>query len=171
MLNLSTADETDDGSFHPFRDVLDSTERFEDIEQEIATTCQHGDLHGLHVLCDGSGNAAVIDFGNVGPAPSCTDPIVLELSVSFHKDSPFRGHSWPTVQQSEAWFDVDEYLQRCPVPNFVAACRDWANEASTPAGLSAVLYAEAVRQLKCKDTNHPRVLGIACAAMRNRVWH
>ena len=158
----------DDVAFQPYRDALGSTECFEEIAQEIATSCQHGDLHGFNVLCDGLGNAVVIDFGNVGRAPSCIDPIVLELSVLFHKDSPFQGHPWPTNDQSEAWFDLEDYLQGCPVPNFVKACREWAHEASRPAGLTAVLYAEAVRQLKYKDTNHDRALGIARAAIRHR---
>ena len=68
----------DDVAFQPYRDALGSTECFEEIAQEIATSCQHGDLHGFNVLCDGLGNAVVIDFGNVGRAPSCIDPIVLE---------------------------------------------------------------------------------------------
>ena len=160
------AQRIDDSVFQPYREALGPTERFEEIEQEMETSCQHGDLHGLNVLCDTSGNPAVIDFGNVGRAPSCIDPIVLELSVLFHKDSPFQGNSWPTNAQSEAWFDLEEYLPGCPVPNFIRKCREWANEAGRPADLSPVVYAEAVRQLKYEDTNHDRALGIARAAIR-----
>ena len=106
-----------DLELHPYRDALGSTESFEEIEQEMTTSCQHGDLHGFNVLCNGSGRAVVIDFGNVGPAPACIDPIILELSILFHKDSPFRSHSWPTNKQTEAWFNLDEYLVGCPAPS------------------------------------------------------
>ena len=160
------ADRIRDSVFRLFGDALGATDHFEEIEHEMATSCQHGDLHGLNVLCDGAGKPAVIDFANVGYAPSCIDPIVLELSVLFHKESPFQGNSWPTNAQTDFWFDLDEYLSGCPVPNFIRACREWANEAGQPADLPPIVYAEAVRQLKYKDTNHDRALGIARAAIR-----
>ena len=155
-----------DAAFQPHRNALETTENFEEIEQEMLSSCQHGDLHGFNVLCARSGDAVVIDFGNVGPAPSCVDPIVLELSILFHKDSPFQDHQWPTDEQAEAWFDLDEYLLGCPVPDFIKACRGWATEASLSTDLPPVVYAEAVRQLKYQDTNHERALGIARAALR-----
>ena len=155
-----------DSEFQKFRGDLGATDGFEEIQQELVTSRQHGDLHGLNVLCNSSGNAAIIDFGNVGFAPSCIDPIVLEMSVLFHKDSPFQGNSWPTNEQSEAWFDLETYLLGCPIPNFISKCRDWAREVSRPTDLPPVVYAEAVRQLKYKDTNHDRALGIARAAIR-----
>ena len=157
----------DDSVFLPYRDALGSTEGFEEIEREMSTSCQHGDLHGFNVLCNESGKAIVIDFGNVGPAPSCIDPIILELSILFHSDSPFRSDSWPTNQQAKAWFNLEEYLQGCPVPAFIKECRQWAKEACEPADLPPVVYAEAVRQLKYEDTNHDLALGIAHAAMQN----
>ena len=156
----------DDSVFQAFREDLGATEHFEEIEQEMTTSCQHGDLHGFNVLCNESGGAVVIDFGNVGPAPICIDPIILELSVLFHTDSPFRSNLWPTNEQAEAWFDLEEYLVGCPVPEFVRKCREWANETGGPTDLPPVVYAEAVRQLKYTDTNHERALGIARAAMR-----
>ena len=159
----------DDSVFQPFRGVLGSTETFEEIEQDMTTSCQHGDLHGFNVLCSVSGGAVLIDFGNVGPAPICTDPIILELSVLFHKDSPFRNNPWPTNEQAEAWFHLEEYLVGCPVPEFIRECRQWANETSGPAGLPPVVYTEAVRQLKYEDANRERAWGIARAAMRMAV--
>ena len=155
----------DDSAFRPFRDSLGETGYFEEIEQEMTTSYQHGDLHGFNVLCNDSGGAVVIDFGNVGPGPSCVDPILLELSVLFHKDSPWRSNSWPTQEQSEAWFNLEEYLLGCPVPHFIRKCREWANETGGPPDLPPVVYAEAVRQLKYGDTNHERALGIARAAV------
>ena len=155
----------DDSAFLPYRDALGSTEAFEEIEREMSTSCQHGDLHGSNALCNESGKVIIIDFGNVGPAPSCIDPIILELSILFHSDSPFGSNSWPTNQQAKAWFNLEEYLQGCPAPAFIKKCREWANEAGEPADVSSVVYAEAVRQLKYGDTNHDRALGIAYAAM------
>ena len=160
------AQRIDDSKFYPYRDALASTESFEDIEQEMTTSFQHGDLHGFNILCNTSGGAVVIDFGNVGPAPTCTDPIILELSVLFHKESPFRNNSWPTIAQAEAWFDLDEYLRGCPFPEFIRKCREWASETGGPTDLPPVVYTEAVRQLKYEDTNRERALGIARAAIR-----
>ena len=160
------AQRIDDSVFQPYRDYLELTENFEEIEHEMTTSCQHGDLHGFNILCDGSGKPVVIDFGNVGPAPSCIDPIILELSVLFHRDSPFRNNSWPTNEQAESWFKLEEYLVGCPIPEFIRKCRAWANHVGGPDDLEPVVYAEAVRQLKYQDTNHERALGIARAAMR-----
>ena len=155
-----------DPEFQPHRNALVSTEIFEEVEQEVITSLQHGDLHGFNVLCNDSGGTVVIDFGNVGRAPSCIDPILLELSALFHKDSPFRDDWWPTNKQTEAWFNLDEYLLDCPFPRFIRKCREWAIEAGGPSALPPVVYAEAVRQLKYRDTNHERALRIARAAIR-----
>lgn len=160
------AQRIDDSKFLAYRGEIGSIESFEAIKQEIMMSFQHGDLHGFNVLCNTSGGAVVIDFGNVGCAPSCIDPIILELSVLFHKDSPFRNNSWPTIAQTESWFDLDEYLRNCPFPEFIRKCREWANETSRPTDLPPVVYIEAVRQLKYEDTNRERALGIARAAIR-----
>ena len=156
----------DNSALEPHRKALGSTEVFEAMEQQFTICSQHGDLHGFNVLCDCSGGTVVIDFGNVGPAPACTDPTLLELSVLFHSDSPFRSHSWPTMEQLEAWFDLDEYLIGCPIPGFIRKCREWAIEAGGESDLPPVVYSEAVRQLKYEDTDHQRALAIARAAMR-----
>ena len=160
------AERIDDEAFHPYADFLASTENYEEKERVIMMSCQHGDLHGFNVLCNDAGRAVIIDFGNVGPAPSCLDPLLLELSVLFHGDSPFRNASWPTIQQAEAWFNLEEYLIGCPVPEFIRKCREWAYETCKQDDLAPVVYAESVRQLKYKDTNHDRALGIARAAMQ-----
>ena len=160
------AQRTPESVIQPYRDALGATGDFEEIEQEMTTSCQHGDLHGFNVLCNESGAPVVIDFGNVGPAPTCIDPIILELSVLFHMDSPFRSIPWPTNEQAEAWFNLEEYLRGCPVPEFIRKCREWANETGGPTDLPPVVYTEAVRQLKFEDTNRERALGIARAAIR-----
>ena len=150
----------------PFLDALGPIKSLEEIERQVKTSCQHGDLHGFNVLCNPSGGAVVIDFGNVGPAPACLDPVVLELSVLFHNESPFCNNSWPTIEQTEEWFDVDEYVRDCPAPKFIRKCREWASETGGVSGLPLVVYTEAIRQLKYKDTNHDRALAIARAAIR-----
>ena len=155
----------DDDAFRSYADILASAGKYEENEREITMSCQHGDLHGHNVLCDDAGRAVIIDFGNVGPAPSCLDPLLLELSILFHGDSPFRNDSWPTSLQAEAWFNLEEYLIGCPVPEFIRKCREWAYEACGQDDLAPVVYAESVRQLKYQDTNHHRALGIARAAM------
>lgn len=150
----------------PFLDTLGPVEPIEEVEQQMSTSCQHGDLHGFNVLCNTSGNAVIIDFGNVGPAPTCLDPVLLELSVLFHKESPFQDGSWPTIEQTEAWFDIDKYLQDCPFPEFIKKCREWASETGGPLDLPRVVYTEAVRQLKYENTNHSRALSVARAAIQ-----
>ena len=159
----------DDETFEPYQDVLGSAEAFEEIKLEMTTSCQHGDLHGLNVLCKTSEEVVVIDFGNVGPAPICTDPVTLELSVLFHRDSPFRNSSWPTNKQAEAWFNLEEYLVGCPVPDFIRECREWASETDGASALSPVVYAQSVQQLKYEDTNHELALGIARAAIQKGI--
>ena len=155
-----------DSKFEQFRDAIGSPESFEEIERELTTGYQHGDLHGFNVLCSTSGKVVVIDFGSVGPAPACIDPIILELSVLFHRDSPFRSISWPAKRQIDAWFNLEEYLLGCPIPGFIRKCREWANGGGEPTDLPPVVYAEAVRQLKYGDTDHERALGIARAAIK-----
>ncbi|MXZ01060.1 response regulator [Candidatus Poribacteria bacterium] len=151
------------------RSMLDSywpLEALEEVKQKVTCCCQHGDLHGFNVLCNESGGAVVIDFGNVGFAPACLDPVVLELSILFHRDSPFRKSSWPTIEQTEAWFDIDEYVRDCPCPNFVKKCREWAIETGGTLDLPLVVFSHALRQLKYPNTDHERALGIARAAKR-----
>ena len=155
----------DDVAFEPYRAALTASKEFEKIELEITTSWQHGDLHGLNVLCDDASNAVIIDFGNVGVAPTSVDPIQLELSLLFHPESPFRDCSWPSVGQAGAWFNLEEYLLGCPIPNFVRKCREWAYESGDSTNLPSVAYAEAVRQLKYPDTDDQVALGIARAAI------
>ncbi|MCY3991390.1 MAG: response regulator [Caldilineaceae bacterium] len=150
----------------PFLEALGPVEAQEEVEQQVRTSCQHGDLHGFNVLCNASGGAVVIDFGNVGPAPACVDPVLLELSVLFHKESPFRNGSWPTIEQTESWFDIEAYLRGCPFPKFIKKCREWASENGGYSGLPMVVYAEAIRQLKYESTDQHRALGIVRAAIR-----
>ena len=146
---------------------LGPMEALKEVKQKVRMSRQHGDLHGFNVLCGASGEAVVVDFGNVGVAPACLDPVVLELSLVFHRGSPIRNSSWPTMEQSEIWFDIDEYVRGCPFPKFVKKCREWASETGGTTGLPLVVCAEALRQLKYKDTDHDRAIAIARAAKRH----
>ncbi|MPZ99898.1 MAG: phosphotransferase [Dehalococcoidia bacterium] len=128
---------------------------------------QHGDLHGANVLVGEAEMPLLIDFANVEERASCFDPVVLELSLLFHPQSPFRDLDWPSVSQCEQWDDLDAYLVDCPAADFVRACRRWALEASAdPVTVYAVAYAEALRQLQYASNEAERALGIARAACR-----
>ena len=155
-----------DKLFQPFAAAIGTSPELEDQICELTTNCQHGDFHGLNILCNAAGNALVIDFGNVGIAPACLDPVLLELSALFHIDSPFRGGEWPTVAQAATWFDLDEYLRGCPIPAFIRGCREWAVETGGLNGLAPVVYAEAVRQLKYDDTDHGLAIAVGNAAVK-----
>lgn len=156
----------DSAKLRPFLNALGPIEALEEVKGQVRISCQHGDLHGFNVLCNASGKAVVLDFGNVGPAPACLDPVILEQSVLFHSRSPFRNSPWPTIEQTEVWFNIEEYLRNCPIPNFIKKCREWAVEVGGSPGFPWVVYSEALRQLKFDDTDHDRALGIARAAVR-----
>ena len=160
------AERISDDELAPFAGAFGTLAEFEDRSCTLATSRQHGDLHGLNVLWSASGGALVIDFGNVGLAPASLDPVLLELSAAFHIDSPFRAGRWPTVAQAELWFDLDEYLRGCPIPTLVRSCREWAIEAAGADGIAPVVYAEALRQLKYPDTDHDIAVAIGSAALR-----
>jgi len=92
---------------------------------------------------------------------------VLELSLVFHQDSPFRSLSWPSLEQCERWDDVEFYVQDCPAADFVRACRAWAmTTGAAPVTVYAVAYAEALRQLQFASSEAERALRIAQAAAR-----
>lgn len=147
-------------------DQLGILKDFEDLLFQTTTSIQHGDLHGANVLCKPNRSPVIVDFANVHRAPGCLNPVQLELSVLFHSDSPFRQSEWPTIAQAESWFDLDTYLTDCPVPKFIESCRAWSHSESSSGDLIPVVYAEAARQLKYKDTNHDLAIAIAKAAVR-----
>lgn len=138
---------------------------FEKRRVPIRRSLQHGDLHGENVLVAESGAPLLIDFANVEALPSAFDPIVLELSMVFQDHSPFLDGLWPTPEQCEQWHDLDAYLEGCPAPEVVRACRAWAlDAAASPAGVYAVAYAEALRQLEYSKRDPACAIGIARSA-------
>ncbi|MEX2372805.1 MAG: phosphotransferase, partial [Dehalococcoidia bacterium] len=148
--------------------LVEGWQDFERRSVPVRRSLQHGDLHGSNVLI-GEGEGAIpllIDFSNVEEAPSCFDPVVLELSLVFHPDRP-PTEGWPTIEQCEHWDDIDAYVRGCPAPDFVRACREWAlEEGAAPVSVYAVAYAEALRQLRYAEDESDRALAIAAAAAR-----
>jgi hypothetical protein len=137
-----------------------SWDRFENYGLQIRECCQHRDLHGLNVLVEGD-EPVLIDFGEVDTAAACFDPITLELSLIFHPSSENIRGEWPTAMQAEKWYDLDLYINGCPVPNFVRNCREWALEAKFGnRELYANVYAYCARQLKYAETNHSLALAL-----------
>lgn len=149
------------------REELEGTD-WEDTEAIAvqARRCrQHGDLHGLNVLVNGAGEPRMIDFGRVGDATAALDPVTLELSLLFHPDHPDLGGGWPTPEQLSDWGNRPGYLEECPVPAYVDACRTWAFDvAGSNAEVFATVYAYAVRQLSFPATDRARALRLIEAA-------
>lgn len=161
-------DRAPSSAFEPFVEALGADwHEWEQQRIPVRRALQHGDLHGANVLVGESAMPLLIDFGNVEELPSCFDPVVLELSLVFHPESPFRNLPWPSIEQCDRWDDVEFYTQDCPAADFIRTCREWALEAAaTPASVYAVVYAEALRQLQFARSEADRALGIARAAAR-----
>jgi CheY-like chemotaxis protein len=115
-----------------------------------ARTCiQHCDLHVFNVLVSDAGDPIVIDFFNLMPAPAALDAVTLELSMLLHEAARDRSGTWPTLEEAQLWADVDRYVERCPYPEFVTACRTWAVHAAAGDGeICACAYAYCLRQLR-----------------------
>jgi CheY-like chemotaxis protein len=121
---------------------------------------QHRDLHGLNVLIEDE-RPVLIDYGEMGEAPSALDPITLELSVYFHPKGPgvdtertaIVGGRWWSGPLSGRW------------EPFVRQCRVWAEAvAAGERERLACGYAYAVRQLKYADADKELASAIACTA-------
>lgn len=138
---------------------LDWADDFERGTAQCIWCCVHGDLHGENALVSSDGSAVLIDYGDVGAGPRSLDPISLEFSLLFHPKSPLVNGLWPSEDQARRWFDLDAYLVDCPVPEFVAATRNWAERAAVgPREIAATAYAYLIRQLKYPTTDGSRAL-------------
>jgi len=116
---------------------------------QYGESCLHGDLHGTNILLDPANQPVLIDFGDVGPGPSCVDPVTLDLSTVFHPDAVRLGISAKVEPALSSWPDPDAYYAAHPYPNFAKACRDWAYDvAGTDLAVLAAGYAYALRQLR-----------------------
>lgn len=127
---------------------------FEKKEIQVKMGCAHCDLHGFNILISESNIPVLIDYGDIAPAPSCLDPITLELCIHYHPESRYLNIGWPTIEQAKRWFDLEYYLANCPCPEYITSCREWAER--TVAGkreLAAGFYAYLIRQMKYPNTN------------------
>jgi hypothetical protein len=153
-------------SLHPQFDGLD-LQGFENRTVQVRRCVQHGDLHGENVLVDPQGNLLVIDYARAGESPASLDPITLELSLLSHSAGRRVAQGWPTTDAAAHWPVLERYTADCPVPAFVAGCRNWAlSVANSPREIYAVAYAVALRQLKYEDTPHDAIRAIARAVIR-----
>jgi len=127
-----------------------------DLSVEVRRDIQHRDLHGLNVLVSDSNEPLLIDYDNYAPANSGLDPLTLELSALFHRDEGAQAarRGWPGVEQARSWFDLDAYLDGCPYPEAIRACREWAiDAAASTRELAATLIAVALRQFWFDNTD------------------
>lgn len=130
------------------------TSEIEGRAVRTSMACTHGDMHGANILVNEASRPILIDFGDMSEGPSSRDPITLELSALFHSDGPLRGSGWPGDAASAIFVDLDAYLQGCPAPEFVRACRSWADDrVASQRERLAVAYAYLMRQLKYEDTD------------------
>ncbi|WP_299541068.1 response regulator [uncultured Herbaspirillum sp.] len=140
---------------------FDWIEEFERKHIQTIFACSHGDMHGLNVLATPEGNPILIDYGDVGDATACLDPITLELSLFFHVKGPLRDSAWPTAHQAGEWGNLDTYLVDCPMPTFIRACREWAiRSAAGNREIAATAYSYLVRQLKYDETDRTRIFSL-----------
>ena len=157
-----------DSQLEPYLPKLDRNllERIEGRTLTVVESLQHGDLHGFNVLVRDDGQPILIDFGRTELASCCLDPIVLELSVLFHEQSPFREGSWPSVEQCDAWVDLETYISESPVGQLIRVLRAWASGVASDEALCATALCHALRQLKYADTNKDRAVAIARSCLR-----
>jgi CheY-like chemotaxis protein len=126
---------------------------------------RHRDLHGLNVLIK-TDIPLLIDYGEVGFACGSFDPLTLGLGILFHPEARRIWGSWPSADEARQWHDLEAYVTRCPVREFIRACREWAvNDAAGNREVYANAYAYAMRQLKYSDTDHNLAKAIISSAI------
>lgn len=139
---------------------LDWAAEFESREIQTRWCCVHGDLHGENILVSPEGNVLVIDYGDVGPGSAGYDPVTLELSAVL-QENPTLGPKWPTTDACRNWPDLEVYLDGCPMPEFIRACREWSDSLTVgKRELAACAYSYLLRQLKYSDTDKDRILAL-----------
>ena len=155
-----------DETMRPWISELDEARvhRTEGMLIDLNHHIQHGDLHGMNILIDPQNQPLIIDYGDLGEHPAALDPVTLEMSLVFHPERPDSA-GWPSVGHATAWFQLTEYARDSPVPETIAACRQWALSNVSRRELAAVVYAHALRQLKYGGTNKAVAVAIARSAM------
>lgn len=123
---------------------------------------QHGDLHLGNVIVGVGGEAVLIDYGRTGHRIAAYDPVTLEMCLAFHPDGRAVAGEWPTADQAQLFDQLDTYLDGCPCPLFVRACRAWAHGvANGDREVWAAVLGYALRQLPFADTSNALAMAYA----------
>ncbi|WP_151742576.1 response regulator [Acinetobacter seifertii] len=131
---------------------LDWVSNFEEINVQVNWGCCHGDLHGLNILVKDE-TAILIDYGDVKEAPSCLDPITLELSLLFHPKGPLLVSNKISDVMIESFFSENLKIEDSYCHDYINECRKWISDKSIgKKEVLSVRYAYLIRQLKY-DTN------------------
>lgn len=134
-------------------DGLD-TAKFEALNVLVHITAQHRDLHAENVLVENGTDPILIDFGTVGEAPACLDPLTFELAFLFHPKCKEAVGAWPSLEHARRWADIDAYTAACPFRDLIKFLREWAIESTGgDRALYATTYAIGARQLKFPNTD------------------
>lgn len=150
-----------DGVLLPYVDELDGAS-WREFESEWFTAdwCrQHGDLHGGNVLVSQSGEPMLVDFADSSWLPSVMDPVSLELSLTFHPDSPVGGEL--SDHALKFGFLEPGYLTTGPLSDLRLSLREWATAVADEGTIRSVVYAHALRQLKYPQTRKDAAIAIA----------
>ncbi|HTR24860.1 MAG TPA: phosphotransferase [Terriglobales bacterium] len=127
---------------------------FENRTVNVPFGAQHGDLHGDNILVGDMGEPVLIDFSRVGRAPTCLDPLTIEMSLLFHRTGKVISAGWPTEQNLLHWDDVNAFAHNSTAAEVIVQLRQWASDnAQGRRALYATAYGLAVRQLKYADTD------------------
>lgn len=153
--------------FESMRDRLGAVglERVDTMQVQVRMCCQHGDLHGGNVLLDKRDFPLLIDFAQVGSAPSVLDAITLEMSMLFHPDAKGLRSNWADAKVATYWPDLDRYVSAGPFGQFVKACRKWAFQVAGDRAVYATALAYSLKQMKYPDTDHDIAMALAAAAV------
>jgi CheY-like chemotaxis protein len=126
---------------------------------------QHGDLHGKNVLVNNEGAPMLIDYADFGYTSGALDPVTAELSAVFHPGAADARGDWPSAQRISEYFDPEGYLDGCPFPDYIRACRAWQQAVGGEQEIAAVVLAYALCQLGYDDTDQERAKALIGAAV------
>jgi len=144
------------------------TKEFEKKSIQTKRACLHGDLHGGNILVDRNGTPLLIDFSEVGPGVASIDPITLELSLLFHPNFQEIRGSWPSIDTAAMWPVYSRYIQNCPCPAFVEACRNWCYDvAAGDREIYASAYTYLLLQLTYPQTDRKLIFSLLDAVRRS----
>ena len=146
-------------------DLAERVRALDDLEVAIRECLQHGDLHGKNVLVNREGAPMLIDYADFGHTSGVLDPVTAELSAVFHPGATTARGSWPSVAQISAYFDLETYLEECPFPKYVRACRAWQDAVGHELEITVVVLAYAIRQLRYEETDHELATALVEAAV------